>query len=342
MIKNIIVRNEIGEVTGMTYPKRAKGLVKHGRAEYVKENEIMLINKEDIVMDEIFDTEKINETPENDTAKQESVSAENGISLKKESPVKDEHRLFFRPREWSFNKTCKDSCVGERCFITSFDETLAEVYCIGNWQYDWTEIVTKDLILEKNTEYAFSFWLNGGENDRMDEVCQLHILFDNDWENRLIFKLNRSFIKPVKHYKGWYLYEIHFTTEDNSYTQLRFVAQRAPMAVMYADAPSAYADLPNEPVPAGKPQRSNLVFENGYPEEPDPFSKGISSFEEKLRSNPVTNGEFFEKIKETVRSEVDRAENARNSDTAKNLKNLGEDIRDSVLSEISRTLRNFK
>ena len=76
MIKNIIVRNEIGEVTGMTYPKRAKGLVKHGRAEYVKENEIMLINKEDIVMDEIFDTEKINETPENDTAKQESVSAE--------------------------------------------------------------------------------------------------------------------------------------------------------------------------------------------------------------------------------------------------------------------------
>ena len=180
MIKNIIVRNEIGEVTGMTYPKRAKGLVKHGRAEYVKENEIMLINKEDIVMDEIFDTEKINETPENDTAKQESVSAENGISLKKEAPVKDEHRLFFRPREWSFNKACKDSCVGERCFITSFDETLAEVYCIGNWQYDWTEIVTKDLILEKNTEYAFSFWLNGGENDRMDEVCQLHILFDNE------------------------------------------------------------------------------------------------------------------------------------------------------------------
>lgn len=32
MIKNIIVRSEIGEVTGMTYPKRAKGLVKHGRA----------------------------------------------------------------------------------------------------------------------------------------------------------------------------------------------------------------------------------------------------------------------------------------------------------------------
>lgn len=317
MEKNVIVRDSNGRIIGMTYPKRAKGLVKKGRAVFWGEHMIRMINEEDTSMeDNIINVDKVVEV--------------------------EEKRLFFRPREWNFSKDCKDTAVGERCFITSFDETLAEVYCIGDWGDSLSQIVTKDLILEKYTEYAFSFWLNGGENERLDEICQLHVVFDNDYENRLIFKLNRSFIKPVKHYKGWYLYEIHFTTEDNSYTQLRFVAQRAPMAVMFADAPAAYENIPNEPVPAGRKQRSNLVFENGFPEEPDPFTKGINDFEEKLKANPVTNGEFFDKIREAVRTEVDRAERADYHRDVDNFRKIGEDIKDSVLSEIARAMKNFK
>ena len=135
MEKNIIVRDSNGRIIGMTYPKRAKGLVKKGRAFFSGEHMIQMINQEVISMeDNIINVDKVVEV--------------------------EEKRLFFRPREWNFSKDCKDTAVGERCFITSFDETLAEVYCIGDWGESLSQIVTKDLILEKNTEYAFSFWAN--------------------------------------------------------------------------------------------------------------------------------------------------------------------------------------
>lgn len=111
------------------------------------------------------------------------------------------NRLFFNAREWSFNKAC-DKNVGERCFVNGLDGKLVEIYSIGDWEWNWTEIMTKPLLLEKNTEYSFCFWLNGGENDRNDEVCQFRVVFDDDNENCLIYKLNRGFIKPLKRYKG--------------------------------------------------------------------------------------------------------------------------------------------
>ncbi len=43
MTKNIAVLDENGNKTGETYPKRAKGLVKSGRAEYVDEAAIRLV-----------------------------------------------------------------------------------------------------------------------------------------------------------------------------------------------------------------------------------------------------------------------------------------------------------
>lgn len=86
------------------------------------------------------------------------------------------NRLYFNAREWSFNKACERN-VGERCFITGIEGKLVEVFTIGNWDYrNYTEIVTKPMTLEKNTDYSFCFWLNGGENDRSDEVCQPKIL----------------------------------------------------------------------------------------------------------------------------------------------------------------------
>ena len=44
MTKNIIVTDENGNVIGRTYPKRAQGLVKNGRAEYVSDCMIRLIS----------------------------------------------------------------------------------------------------------------------------------------------------------------------------------------------------------------------------------------------------------------------------------------------------------
>lgn len=175
-------------------------------------------------------------------------------------------RLYFNPRKWSFNKACKSN-VGNRSFITGPDGTLAEGYMIGDWNYNWTEIISETLLLPQNTDCRFTFWLNGGENDRQDEVCRLDIIFDNDQEQRLSYNLNRNFIRPVKKLNGWELYEIPFRTQDNAYTELKFIAQKAYMTILAAKDASAYAAIPDSPDPfeAERPQRHNLIFSDGFP-----------------------------------------------------------------------------
>ena len=52
MNKNIEVVDEAGNVYEPTWPKRAKGLVKHGRARFVDENKICLTCPPDIKTEE--------------------------------------------------------------------------------------------------------------------------------------------------------------------------------------------------------------------------------------------------------------------------------------------------
>jgi len=64
MEKNIAVTDESGKIYGVTYPKRAKGLVKHGRARFIDDNTICLAcppNKK-ILEDDEMSENYINET----------------------------------------------------------------------------------------------------------------------------------------------------------------------------------------------------------------------------------------------------------------------------------------
>lgn len=250
--QTVTVLSQDGEFSGLTYPRRAQGLVKKGRARYVNDNTIRLngvsdaVITEDIKMDNINTLNEIKNTPE-----------------QQEQPV---NRLYFNARDWSFNKDCKNN-VGNRSFMQGPDGKLAEAYTIGDWRYNWTEIVTKQLILPKNTTHMFTFWLNGGENDNNDEVCRFVVVYNNDCENCYTYNLNRNFIKPLKKVNGWELYEIPFITGDNEYTQLRFAAMRAYMTVMTAKSKEEYADLPDsvDEFESERPQRHNIVFADGWP-----------------------------------------------------------------------------
>ena len=62
IIKNIIVVDEQGKNYGATYPKRAKGLVKNGRARFVDENTICLACPPDINLEENKMTTNIENT----------------------------------------------------------------------------------------------------------------------------------------------------------------------------------------------------------------------------------------------------------------------------------------
>ncbi len=272
--RTVTVLSQDGEPAGLTYPKRAAGLVRKGRARFVNDNTIRLEYSvsdvtnitEDIKMDNINNLSELSKLSKPGEI---GEPAENTGSKQQESPAAPEqpiNRLFFNAREWSFNKDCKNN-VGSRSFMQGPDGTINEAFTIGDWSHNWTEIVTKSLILPKHTLHTFTFWLNGGENDQNDEVCRLEIIFNNDWENRYTFNLNRNFIKPQKKCRGWELYEIPFFTADNEYTQLRFVAQRAYMTVMNAKTASEYANLPDTPdeFEGERPQRHNIVFDDGFP-----------------------------------------------------------------------------
>lgn len=303
MIKNetgltVAVLDQNGEIIGKTYPKRAKGLVKKCRAQFVSDSEIRLIhtdptckNTEDLKMDNIQNTVNTTET--------EAITKKNYI--------------FFNPKKWQKHPDVQ-STVSDRFYINSvFGEGLTEVYSLGNWQSNWSEITSEMLMLEKNTEYHFLFWLNGGENDRSCEVCQCQIMFsdnnirvsESDWNSKLTYKLNRSFLKPLKRYMGWELYDIPFITEEKEYTQIRFVAQFAPMTVMAADEPKSYNDLPEfvDEFSDKRPQRHNIVFEDGWPANTWYSTAALKNNAEKLSNNGATNS--IEKVIENITDNFD-------------------------------------
>lgn len=240
--KTVCIVDADGREIGRTYPKRAAGLVKKGRACYMNDLRIRLNTS---------DTEHNSEVRKMDD---KMVTGNESVML------------YFNPRKWSFNRECPKN-VGSRSFMLGPDGELAEAYMIGNWRYDWTEIISETLLLKKQTRHVFVFWLNGGENDRNDEVCRFEVIFNNDVENRRTYNLNRNFIKPVRTLNNWELYEIPFMTEDNEYTQLKFVAQAAFMTVMAAKDSGAYEGIPNheDPYKRWRPQRHNLIFEDGFP-----------------------------------------------------------------------------
>jgi len=277
--KNILVTDSLGNKLEPTYPKRAKGLVKKGRAEFLNEHHICI---------------------------KDSCPAIQGINKQEDNMqnnIQTPARLEFNPREWFFHKDTKQ--VGLRSFITDFMGNLVESYTIGDWSWNWSAIVSPYFTLQKNTEYVFSFWLNGGENDRYQEVCNLDILFDADHDGKYVYKLNRNFIKYAMHYKGWYLYEIPFTTKDNDTTQLMFSSMAAYCTIIGAREKSYYGNLqPDEPN-TDVPQRSNLIFPEGYPKD---SSWSWKVFNKSDMSNSTSNNATLpnvDNIREEILSRID-------------------------------------
>lgn len=251
--QTILVLDEQGMEIGHTYPKRAKGLVKKCRAEFVSDREIRLCrqcptyeNMEDKEVDKI-------------------------------------HYITINPAEWyrssGSSKTVYDQFVISNPLAEEIPsaETMTEILSVGAWNWDKTSCVTNGFQeLTPGQEYHFIFWLNGGENDRSDEICQLRILFQDravapegmDFPvKELRYRLNRGYIKPLKKFRGWEYYDIPFTAKNTRYTQFQLVADRAPMALMAAEPPEVYRDLEDEPDPfeAYRPQRHNIIFEDGWP-----------------------------------------------------------------------------
>ena len=191
--------------------------------------------------------------------------------------------IYFNAREWSSEQTqyqngntfhhpgYNNHFSIERSFINDFNGDLVESLMFGSWDEGYVKVNSKHFLLPPNTENCFVFWLNGGENDRNNEICELQISFFDNPNDSYIYKLNRNFIKPLLHKQGWELYSIHFVTpscqQADVDTVFSFVAGNAPMALKPAKEPSFYSDWEDEPDEFAelRPQRHNIVFEDGWP-----------------------------------------------------------------------------
>lgn len=255
--------------------------------------------------------------------------------------------LFFNPREWKPGKDIAKNIV-TRSFITSPFGGLTESYMIGDWNWNWSQIETGELMLEKNTDYEFVFWLNGGENDNNNESLILDVVFDGDNENCYTYHLNRSFIRYERHYKGWYLYRIPFNTGDACYTKLRLVAMRAYATFIHADVPESYAGLPDDPAPVGLPQRHNIIFgEDGFPRNSwwsgkvfgdaadNGNNNGNSGFASKV-FHGISIASIMDMITERIEEELDADEIA--EEIAEEV--MGEIDVDSIKEEIIQNIRD--
>ena len=268
--QTITVMDDNGAIIGSTYPKRAKGLVKRCRAVYVSDNAIRLSNCP------TYNNELYTEELTMDINTEITLEQNEQVTAPIEADSKKVNYLYFNPKEWMKHPDVVRTTNLERFFINSpFSSDMTEVVSIGTWNNDWCEITNGMLRLERNTEYHFVFWLNGGENDNNSETCQMQVMFTNnslqvsltEWDEKLSYKLNRSHVKPIKKYKGWQLYDIPFITGDKEYTQIRFVSQRAPMALMHASDTGQYSGLEDivDEFSAKRPQRHNIAFEDGWP-----------------------------------------------------------------------------
>lgn len=279
--QTVAVWDEDGGIIGYTYPKRAKGLIKKGRA----------VSVSDYII-------RLKDCPAHTCA---------------EVIMMDKNYIFFNPREWNLHQDeygCRDC---QRFYGDNpIRDGLTEIVTLSNFGNHYVKVDTR-LHLEKNTEYHFVFWLNGGENDARTEVCNLLLLSaedmeersQSDWYNCSVYRLNRAYIKPVKRYRGWELYDIPFETGDKEWVWLCFEADKAPVAVIHADPVETYDDLENEEDEFAdmRPQRHNIVFTDGWPADSWYATDKLRQKKEKRSSDSVR---FQEPSFPSVRMEIPR------------------------------------
>lgn len=180
--------------------------------------------------------------------------------------------LFFCPERWETDPMVTTS-IAEQVRVRGALGKPADAWQLGDWKGSWTAVTSKIPIekgwLESGCDYRFCFWLNGGENEHATETCQFEIWGDS-WEDRIVFRLNREHTKPILEKNGWLLFALPFKApEATEALSFRFVVAGAVCTL--AGIPdmdmSACESLTPDVRDFDHPQRHNIIYPHGWPEE---------------------------------------------------------------------------
>ncbi|MCR5206493.1 MAG: hypothetical protein K6E47_15810 [Lachnospiraceae bacterium] len=253
MEKNVRIIDKDGNVIGFTYPKRAKGLVKKGRAEPVNENCIMITDTQvpavvDSINTEVHNMSKV---------------------------------IGFEARGFQIDPTCKGNNVANRMFVTDALGNNVEVYEIGSYGSDWTQI-SYEMPVEKNEDFEFLFAMTGDIDANNSPSVQSNFIImpihekpkvlledlrngeeshsaaskaedddpgKNDWDNRYQYSLLHRDYRPTME-KVWNgssirFYRIPFNTGDADKIRFVFVAFQRPYKIFPVKNFEEYSKLPD-------------------------------------------------------------------------------------------------
>ena len=247
MEKNVTIIDETGKKIGSTYPKRAEGLVKKGRAEYVSDFCIRMPNAH---VPAVVDNE---------------ITMEDKYMSKV---------IGFDARGFKIDPTCKGNNVASRMMVTDALGNNVEAYEIGDLGNSWTQI-SCDIDVEENEDYEFLF----AETGDIDPKNSFNAVFrfivmpihenpdlkknentpdwmkaskqeeapNDDWENRYQYNLIRRMYKPTME-KRWRdssirFYRIPFNTGDAKKIRFVFVAFNRPFIIYPVKNFEAYSEL---------------------------------------------------------------------------------------------------
>ena len=289
--KNIIVTDVDGRRIGTTYPKRAKGLLKNGRAEYVNDREIRLTNTH---ASAVYTTED------------ETMSKV----------------INFNTRDFVFDATCKVN-RGFRGFITTPNGN-EEIWEIGDWNWNWTQIITVLKGLEPDTDYVFRFAMTLGHNDDNREESLVNIFpavpdaDPNDprpenhpdcileeaarkkaWDERYTYCIKQSRFQPVNSKRDpeqdtmIRVFELPFRTDSRTEWKVMFVAQHAVARFFRAKDNEAYAGLEDLTYEQWREQRTKTLEAEREADIPDSLKKAIAianGVSDGIGNGPVSKG----------------------------------------------------
>ncbi|MDR0821643.1 MAG: hypothetical protein LBN40_04160 [Oscillospiraceae bacterium] len=244
MTKNVTVTDEQGIHIGFTYPKRASGLIKKGRAERIGDLEIRLITnssslsfneREFFIMDDIdisnlekevdglLHVEEVIELHIGDnteaTAQTESDTETNADkeeqnvnrqSTSKRTSLAGE-RLTFITKDW------KTAANAFRTTLNGADGKLTDAFFVGGNSASGT--IQSNFALQPSTAYVFSFWLSTKE---YGGAVTLSATFEGDESGKYVFGLSGGFITPAIKIGDWKLFEVPFTSGDTGAVTLSF------------------------------------------------------------------------------------------------------------------------
>lgn len=240
MEKNTIVLDELGRKIGETYSKRARGLVKNGRAEYVDDQTIRMKTTHDpaILIDFLNDMEE-----------------------RKMSKV-----INFNAREFKFDETCQGVNKGSRMFVTDMFDEATETFEIGEIGA-WTQIKC-DKVLEKESDYVFRFGILR-ENIFPNTTSQFIIVPNDCWDDRFVFNLTNDQFKP-KAIKKWNdadlrIYEIPFNTGDVENYRFVIVEFNSTARIFPVKELEAYQEMEDSTGESTKGNRANFNFSQIMP-----------------------------------------------------------------------------